>query len=711
MKIKRALAALLALLCLTTAALGAADGGDIQFNGTIKGGTGATSGSLTIRVVEEASVPVPGVSVAVSVKGGGGISGSPQITDGNGEVVFSDVVYGQRYTVTLTKDGYGTATYEIGPFSGGGKQIFLIQKNSGGGDSGGGTGGDSGDRDPKPKPTPTPVPTVTPKPTPTPPPATPPVTPGPTATPGLETPKPTAGTETPAPTAAPGLETPKPTAGTETPKPSAKPGTPSPRPSAGAESPQPSAETETPPPSAGTDPQQSTPPVESAKPPREPIVVTVPEDRVQIPPQSVEASVQEERQLVVDFVDEDGAVVDTVRLAPFDPHDQELIRDSEVWVERREGDRPVIQLVKEPVEITTDASIPHNIIQAARERQADIRVSFRAPTGEVYDFDALFPAGFFDGEIYDEQDTTMEYDAEAEQGWLIISNQASVHRSDTLTVAKAAYEKASADGWGIKTRVYNPEDGGDLWYEWVFAPKDLERVARAMTDTDLFITPERDMGADLLDRVDTLRNRAQYFVIPNFHGELPVPATLRVKNMAGFDSGDSVDLLYANEETGALETVLEGLSVGEDGYLTYGAEHCSSYALTAPIPLWWLWYAVVGGLFLLLFLILLLLWRRKPDELAWLVLFTCDATAGQNVRRTEVWLLSAVDQFNAALDDRALTFQDQDVKKRLDFWVRRGCVSVREDGGQRTFAITDKGTKRLEDMDETAMFGEATPKK
>lgn len=601
------------------------------------------SGNMAVVSVNDGSRGIL-AGVEVSLSGGGGRAR----TDETGKVVFDRLQTGLTYTIAVS--GYDT----VRPNSFSLKEEGVIRlsitvSNTGGnsGDSGGGGGGGGAT-----KPTPTPTPTAVPTPTAS---ATPEPTPG-------------SGTETPTPPPGAGTETPTPTSGQETPTPvQPSAGTGTPRPTAGSR-PTPSAQ-----PTSGTETEQPEPapsaqPPEVVTPPGEPVIVETTEDRIQIPEVTVDESTENNSSILVDFVDGTGEVRETVIVPAFDDHDKELIKDSEVWVERREDQRPVIQLARERDELVTDASIPHNIIQAARNRQADVRVTFQAPGGGDYDFDALFAAGFFDSEIYDTQDTTMEYDQEARQGWLIISNQANIHADEMLTVLKDAYEKAAEDGWGIKTRIYNPKDSADLWYEWVFNPEELHTVADRFVDTDLFISPDRPETVALLDQLDERTNFLQYMSV-NYEGQLPAPAQLRVKNMVGFQEDAEVVLLYCNEQEGALQTILMGLTVGEDGFISYGLEHCSVYVLSAPrpvTPLWWYIAAAAGGLLALLFILILLLKRKKKmDELAWIVLGLLleqrNETGGYGMV-TESALLSRA---AAAAEEKGLPASAGEILKRL----------------------------------------------
>lgn len=604
--------------------------GELSLNGLVVSGNIAvlsfrTSGGASLKGAE------------VSLSGGAG----RRSIDENNQAVFDKLQVGLTYTISV--GGYNTVAPNFFTLTEAGVlRLTVTVSNIGGGDGGG---------------TVKPTPTATPAPTPSP--SQPPVlTPAPSG--GVETP-------TPAPTPSSGTETrpPVPSAGTEPPAPSAdiKP-TPSARPTAGTE---PSAE-----PDVSGAPDATRPPAPDVpEPPKEPVRVEAPKDKVQLMPEEIEGSAEQDRDVQVDFVDGDGNVVDTVVIGAFDSHDAELVKDSEVWIERREDDRPVIQLVKDSQELLTDASIPHNVIQAARERQADVRVTFQQPDGSRYDFDALFPAGFFDAKIYDDQDTTMEYNPGEEQGWLIVSNQAGVHAGGALVIAKEAYEKAAEDGWGIKTRIYNPEDSGDLWYEWVFVPEELKAVARSFADTDLFISPDRPEDMELLDTLDENANRLQYMSV-NHEGQLPAPAQLRVKNMAGFGAGDEVALLYCNEQAGELQTLLTGLTVGGDGYITYGMEHCSVYVLSAPrpvTPLWWYIAAAVGGLIALL--LLLIFRKKKLDELTWLALGLLLTHRDGDGNSARVFQVALLPEITAAASGCGLDATEEDILKRLKLLKRK----------------------------------------
>ena len=81
-------------------------------------------------------------------------------------------------------------------------------------------------------------------------------------------------------------------------------------------------------------------------------------------------------------------------------------------------------------------------------------------------------------------------------------------------------------------------------------------------------------------------------------GPLPAPASLRIRNLAGFPSGmggnflpgappgRGLSYLTVDGQTGQAVSLYTGLAVGDDGFVTVGRmEHCSPYALAGGM-LW-----------------------------------------------------------------------------------------------------------------------------
>lgn len=652
-------------------------GGDMALDGIVG------SGNIAVLTIADSS-GAPLIGVTVTRSGGG--NGTRKTTDEKGRVVFDGLTVGQDYTLSVS--GFNTLSPSFFQLDTAGILRAAIKATNTGGSGDGGGGGGT-----KPKPTPTPLPTVTPAPT-----------PGVTQTPAPSS-APSAGTETSTPLPSSGPETapPVPSAGTETSRSTPKPTGSQQRPASSAAPTRPPEEPEATPPDITGGPGADKPNIPDViQPPDSPVKVEVSEDKVLLLPEEIESSAVGNRDLQVEFVDEEGNVVETVTIAAFDAHDAELVKDSEVWVERRENDRPVIQLIKELDVITVEANIPHNIIQAARDRHADIQVIAKQPGSSLKGAVMTFPAGFFNSSVYDDQDTAVEYITGGEQ-WLVISNQAGVHASPSLTVTRELYEKAAEDGWGIKTRVYNPKDIEDLWYEWVFAPDDLKTVAEQFVDTDLFISPDRPDGVPLLDQLNERKNYLQYMSV-NYEGQLPAPAQLRIKNMADFREGDEVVLLYCNEQAGALQTILTGLTVGEDGFIVYGMEHCSIYVLSAPRPdappVWWA--LVIAGIVCGIFLFVIFRRKKKMDELAWIVLGTLleqrHETGGYGTVQ-ETTLLSRV---TAAAEEKRLSAPAKEILKRAELLKHNQYA-----GRYKTSAAFARGVKPTALWSATAKGGQA----
>ncbi len=595
MKRARWMAVLLAgLLLLPSAApaLAATQGGDRDLG--LKGDV-YQADTATVLIYDGSTGPNFRPLSGVTVK----IGGYTVVTGRDGKAVFTTLKSGTEYTVELSKTGYLTpkaVDVPAFPMADGLIWTYTLQVDPNYNPSGGGgDGGSTPSPEPSPSTTPAPSPSVKPTPTPD---VTPTPGPTPSTTPGAPSasPVPTPGGSTPPsqPTSTPGGTTTRP-----------------PRPSAGTESPPPSDGTESPPDDAETTPPY---PPDVVERPGGPIQVIVPEGKNSVSfdrnDMQESAAAGRDHEFTFPGAGPDGEDL-TVTLEAFTPHDSTMAENSTVTIEVTEDGKVVVVLesvIRAGLDTVVD--IPHNVISLVRGDASAVRVLFEDEKGDVK-LERVFEEAFFTIMKLDEaQDVQVEYVSKTGTGWIILTNQASEHEG-SLFCPKEVYEKAAADDLGIRLCIYNPEDGEDLWYEWVFEPVDLAKV-KAGIDTNLFITSAPNEDDAILDLIDAKKNLVQYMIV-NYHGKLPAPAQLWVKDQTGFQAGSAVSLVYSNTETGELETIYTDLTV-EDGFVTYGIDHCSSYALTAPRPVSWLWLILLIVALVLVVFFLILFWRRKKKD-------------------------------------------------------------------------------------------------
>lgn len=505
---------------------------------------GSVQGEAVLKVIVYCGgSPLAGVQVTVNGR-------QTEETGQDGAAVFRGLRPGRIYPLVCLKQGYtytgpGTITMTDGGETTVG--VSMTKNSSGGESSGGGSGGgNSGSVIPMPAPEPTPVPR-----------------PDPTPAPAPE--------EPPAPLTSPSGQ----------PEPSVTPAIPE-QPGGQPEGTGPVAPTARPGSAVPADADESGAGNEAGGSADAPILVEPPAGAaaVQVPPEQIQASVDAEAPVEVSYIDEAG-IKQAVTLPAFDPHDQALLGDSELWLEHLDQDKPILHVIADREENSpSSVAVPHNIVAASRERGLDVRVTIRAGDGEVM-LDERLRMELFASPTFDAQDFKVEFEPVNGQKWLVFTNEFHTHPEDALYVPATALQVAGEDGWGIRLRIYSPEEKTDLWYEWIFNPGDLRGVAESLTDADLFISPEMPAGDEVIAKLDTEQYLAEYITI-SYSGMLPAPAWLRVKNMAGFVPGTPITLLYSNQETGELEIVYDKLEVGQDGFITFGMDHCSNYVLTAP---------------------------------------------------------------------------------------------------------------------------------
>lgn len=276
----------------------------------------------------------------------------------------------------------------------------------------------------------------------------------------------------------------------------------------------------------------------------------------------------------------------------FSEHDRGLLGENELWARHTEDEGwSLIVVNKEPETetlVVRQAKIPHSIMETARAEGAGVQVIFRE--GEKDGAAATFPPGFFDKEDTKEKDLSVEYDRDNGEMAMAYSLPAEHSEAGKLVVSENAFTFAGDNGFHIKAKIYNPSDEEDLWYEWQFTADDLKQGEAA--DADLYIHNDSMDTANAENALKSLSTwrRVQLFSI-NHHGALPAPASLRIKNLAGFPEQRTVSYLTYNTDAGQRETLFDNVGFDDEGFAVIPRmEHCSSYALVGTI--WWWWIAL-----------------------------------------------------------------------------------------------------------------------
>uniref|UniRef100_UPI003AF1A471 carboxypeptidase-like regulatory domain-containing protein n=1 Tax=Allofournierella sp. TaxID=1940256 RepID=UPI003AF1A471 len=302
--------------------------------------------------------------------------------------------------------------------------------------------------------------------------------------------------------------------------------------------------------------------------------------RVQVPQEVVEESAATGKEIVVKYTGQDGKRYEAV-LPAFSEHDAGLLDGAEVWVEELKGPM-YLHLIRETTGERAELLAPHNLAQAAQKNEIGLRLTFRE--GESYVHSTELPEALVNaaaaGQHFDQGTRYEAGDAS------LLFTKGGAHSEAALPVPGEAFGFAGQQGMGLAVELCDPEQDDELWYQWLFEAEKLKKTAlsgagQAQQSYDLFITDTPQADDPILER--TAGWHSQYVIIAH-HGPLPVPAQLRVKNLAGF--AQPVSFLYHNPETGELEPVAEGLEPhAVTGHYAAGElEHCSSYVLTTGRP-------------------------------------------------------------------------------------------------------------------------------
>jgi len=288
--------------------------------------------------------------------------------------------------------------------------------------------------------------------------------------------------------------------------------------------------------------------------------------------------------------------VDPLKTGVFSEHDKGLLGDNELWTRYTEEDGWSLIVINEEPKTETlvvrQAKIPHSVMDTAKSKKADVQVIFRE--GDKDGAAAIFPAGFFEKEDTEGKDLSVEYDKETGAMTMTYSLPGAHSDAGSLVISENAFAFAGEKGFNLKSKIYNPSDDEDLWYEWHFTSEDLKQVEAV--DTDLYIHNDSQDIENAENALSSLARwrRVQLFSI-NYHGPLPAPASLRVKNLAGFPEEKTVSYQTYNTDLGKPETLYTNVGFDSEGFAVIPRmEHCSSYALVGAIWWWWLAAGAAG---------------------------------------------------------------------------------------------------------------------
>ncbi len=322
------------------------------------------------------------------------------------------------------------------------------------------------------------------------------------------------------------------------------------------------------------------------------------ENHVILDAETVRTSVEKQSGLKLNLSDEKGKKK-PIGISAFREEEYRRIKRNTIKISYKEG--IVIRVPYEEEGLVADGWIPHNLRALSKEKRMPVTVLFEQ--GEETKGRVVFDPEFFDRSVHDRLEVGVQYDGSHVD--IVLEKCTDCREEDELLVPQEAFHKVSDEGLGLRVRIYNPQVEEDLWYEWKFEPEDLKMMTQE--DIDLFITPNPEAE----DRVwkQTKGKKAQILTFSH-HGSLPGKAVLRVKNMAGFRQGDTVNFLYSNPESGALDTMKENVVQDGDGFYLIELEHCSSYVLMREGSVLWLWI-IIGFITMLVILLLFVLSRRE----------------------------------------------------------------------------------------------------
>lgn len=299
----------------------------------------------------------------------------------------------------------------------------------------------------------------------------------------------------------------------------------------------------------------------------------------------------------------------TLTIPPLTAHDLDILGNLGFTVNwTGSGFALAITVPKEETERTA-TGLPHTLVTLMEERSMPLHVLYM----DNRSHDLTVTPQTLKRLAKNDADVFFEYDRREAVGSLVIAVQTAAHGpTDSAWIPAEAFALARDAGLSLKCRIYDRDTGGDLWYEWIFTPQQLQAVKAE--DVDLYIRAVPNDDDPVRQLTDGVQSQ---YIITNHEGELPTTALLRVKNQKAFPEEQSMALLWVNGDH--LEYVARGL-LPEDGWYCWEMEHCSSYVLLEELNLIqvlgrtyepvetgnWYWLLLLAAGVLMIFLLILL---------------------------------------------------------------------------------------------------------
>lgn len=170
------------------------------------------------------------------------------------------------------------------------------------------------------------------------------------------------------------------------------------------------------------------------------------------------------------------------------------------------------------------------------------------------------------------------------------ANGAAGSDSEVLTTKRGVYEivtlgpdtdvkahlQAAADNQRFVT--FQKKQGENVEYSWTFDGKKLKEAGDLDGKAEN-LSLDLDISGEIPQEYRQQLNGTALYLRFDHEGELPAEAEMYVQVSSAFDDGESLKLYRCGGEDEAAEPAAEDITV-ENGYVTFGIDHCSSYILT-----------------------------------------------------------------------------------------------------------------------------------
>jgi len=123
----------------------------------------------------------------------------------------------------------------------------------------------------------------------------------------------------------------------------------------------------------------------------------------------------------------------------------------------------------------------------------------------------------------------------------------------------------------------------DLSYSWKFlkdGQKDIKIEDSLYIEDDLRLS--LDAQTKDTEMINEMVDQKKLIISFDYHGQLPVDATVRIRVSDRFRDGERLYLYYYDPEENDIEYIMHNVEV-RDGYVEFQIAHCSDYFLTAAI--------------------------------------------------------------------------------------------------------------------------------